>query len=80
MIEGGENAQAASEGRPEHDRLMVPLKPVDVAIAIDVLLDEPGTEIVTCEAAAGTDAVKPGVMTTFCDCAVLLELKLASPL
>jgi hypothetical protein len=58
---------------------MVPLKPLDVATVTDVLPDIPGAEISTCELAEGTDAEKPGVMTTLCDCVVLLGLKLTSP-
>jgi hypothetical protein len=79
VTDGGVNKQAASEGSPEHVKLMVPLKPVEVAIVTDELPDEPGTETTTCDPADGTEAEKPGVMTTLCDCVVLLALKLASP-
>jgi hypothetical protein len=45
VIVAGENRQVASEGRPEHARLMVPLKPVELETLIDVEPTPPGAEI-----------------------------------
>jgi hypothetical protein len=47
VIVAGVNMQAASEGRPEQLRLMVPLKPVEFEIATDVCPDDPGAETST---------------------------------
>lgn len=80
MTEACANTHAASLGSWEHERLMVPLKPLDVETVTDVLPDIPGAAINTCELAEGTEAENPGVTTTLCDCVVLLGLKLTSPL
>ena len=64
MTEGGVNTHEASEGRFVHDKLIVPLKPVDAATITDVLAGTPGDETSTCDAAKGIEAEKPGEMTT----------------
>jgi len=45
VIVAGANAQAASEGRPEQARLIVPLKPVELETLINVEPTPPGAEI-----------------------------------
>jgi hypothetical protein len=56
VIVEGENEHVASEGRPEQDKLMVPLNPVDVATVTDETPVPPGAEITTCAPADGTAA------------------------
>ena len=43
----GEKVQVASYGRPTQARLIVPLKPVELDTATDVVPEDPGAEITT---------------------------------
>jgi len=79
VTEACANTHAASLGSCEHERVMVPLKPLDVATVTEVLPDIPGAETTTCPLPEGIEAEKPGAMTTLCGCVVLLGLKLTSP-
>jgi hypothetical protein len=51
-IVAGANRQAASEGRPEQARLIVPLNPVEFETLIDVVPVPPAAEITTVDCAA----------------------------
>lgn len=62
VIDEGLKVQDASEGSPEHERVMVPLKLVELAIETDDCPDPPGDEIMTVDCAEGMAAKNPGVM------------------
>lgn len=49
FIEEGVNKQAAPEGRPEQERAMLPLNPVEKVTVTDVDPEDPGAEIFTCD-------------------------------
>jgi hypothetical protein len=53
VIVAGANTHAASDGRPEHVRLIVPLKPVEFATVIDVAPEPPGAETITLDCVEG---------------------------
>jgi hypothetical protein len=80
LIDDGLIWQAAPAGRPEQERAMVPLNPVEEDTETEVEPDDPGAEIVTVDWFKGTCAKKPGWMVKLNDCVLLLELKLKSPL
>jgi DNA/RNA endonuclease YhcR with UshA esterase domain len=60
VIEAGLNVQAAPAGSAEQAREMVPLNPVEDETITELAPVEPGAEMVTDEALAGTAAKNPG--------------------
>jgi hypothetical protein len=79
VTEACANTHAAALGSWEHERLIVPVKPLEVETVTDVLPDIPGAETNTCPLPEGTEAENPGVIVKVWDCVVLLGLKLLSP-
>ena len=55
-IVAGVNIQAASEGKPEQVRVIVPVNPVELDTLIDDVPEPPGAEIVTVDC---VDAITP---------------------
>jgi hypothetical protein len=49
VIEDWLNIQVAPVGKPEHARVMVPVKPVEEETETEVEPDDPGAEIGTCD-------------------------------
>ena len=47
VIDAGENVQVVSEGRPEQDKLIVPLKPVEFETDTELCPLRPGVVITT---------------------------------
>jgi hypothetical protein len=80
VTEAGENVHVASDGSPVQVRVIVPVKLVEVARVTNDCPLEPGAETVTVELEPAIDAENPGLIVNDCDCAVLLGLKLPSPL
>jgi hypothetical protein len=78
--EEGLKVHVASDGKPEHANVMVPLKPVEFVTSSDDDPDAPGAVMPTTDEELGTWARNPGVIVKVCDCVVLLALKLGSPL
>ena len=78
--DAGLKAQADPTGSPEQARLIVPLNPVDQKTETDEVPELPGAETTTVDCAAPIDARKPGWIVNCVDAALLLGLKLASPL
>lgn len=78
--DAGLNAHAAPAGRPEHARLIVPLNPVDQETETDALPELPGADTTTVDCAFPIDARNPAWIVNGVGPALLLGLKLASPL
>ena len=80
VIVAGVIVHAASEGRPEQARLIVPVNPVELETVTDVVPEPPGAEINTVDGTEGIAAKNPAVIVNDCDGVLLLALKLESPL
>jgi hypothetical protein len=80
LIVAGVKAQVASEGSPAQASVMLPLKLVEFETVTEEIPVLPGTEIKTCDALAGIEAKKPGVMVKVIVGLLVLALKLPSPL
>jgi len=77
--DAGLNAQVAPAGRPEQERLIAPLNPVDHETETCVVPEPPGAEMIIVGGADPVEAANPGVIVKPVG-ALLLALKLASPL